>query len=225
MHPNLGAPGQGGQTHALTLSRSRDGYAPVSSPDASLATSAHGHHHNRDHAPNITTPLLMPPPSTFLGEIQHRLILMHHLASRYLGGHAGLAAFLVRLGLFLLKIVSLTRPCWPYSINPRIGASLVTVAALDLGIPVATTANNRGRDLMPGGPRDSRGGEGPALRSHALPSHDSSWWQWGLVTSALLFLLHFFVLWLTSRFGAMCATTRENWMDFRFRDGELLPIK
>ncbi|CAK7236924.1 putative serine/threonine-protein kinase iks1 [Sporothrix bragantina] len=78
--------------------------------------------------PVVPTYLLMAPPTTRWGEARHR-------AAIFLYRHAESLAFVVRTALFLTKMASLTRPCWPYTVRVGVGASLVLLAALDLGMP------------------------------------------------------------------------------------------
>ncbi|CAK7233094.1 putative serine/threonine-protein kinase iks1 [Sporothrix curviconia] len=82
--------------------------------------------------PVVPTYLLMPPPTTRWGEVRHRTAV-------FLYRHAESLAFVVRTALFLSKIVSLTRPCWPYTVRAGVGASLLVLAALDLGMPRTPT--------------------------------------------------------------------------------------
>jgi len=170
----------------MTASRSQDGY-DRSSPDH-----ADMDHQRRRMSPAITTPLLMPPPTTFLGEVRHRSVVAQHHTMLLLRQNAESAAFFVRLCLFLVKMVSLARPCWPYTVSWGIGASLVAVAGMDLGIP------------------GSRGFAVPRRPSHGVAAAPFRWgWDWRV--SAALVVIHSLVLAAASRWGVLCAARPDSW--------------
>ena len=79
-------------------------------------------------APVVPTYLLMPPPTTRWGEVRHRTIV-------FMYRHAESLAFVLRTALFLAKMASLSRPCWPYTVRVGVGSFLLLLAALDLGMP------------------------------------------------------------------------------------------
>ena len=135
----------------------------------------------------------MPPPTTFLGEVRHRGSVAQHNTRLFLAQHAESTESLFRLGLFLVKMVTLSRPCWPYMVNWGIGATLVAVAGMDLGIPIS-----RGGAL----PRKPPAG-GPLARNES--SVTSNGWTWDWRVSVLLLMVHFLVLAAASRWGALCA--------------------
>ncbi|CAK7235550.1 putative serine/threonine-protein kinase iks1 [Sporothrix eucalyptigena] len=85
-----------------------------------------------DHANGPVTPtyLLMPPPTTHWGGVRHDTAI-------FLYRHADSITFIVRTAVFLTKMATLTKPCWPYTVRIGVGAFLLLLAALDLGIPQA----------------------------------------------------------------------------------------
>jgi len=139
----------------------------------------------------------MPPPTTFLGDVRHRGSVAQHHARLFLAQHAEPAESLLRLGLFLAKMVTLSRPCWPYMVNWRVGAALVAVAGMDLGIPV------RRGVALPRQPPTS----GPPDRDEGATAFGGGRRDWRV--SAVLLAVHFLVLAAVSRWGALCA-----WVDW-----------
>lgn len=73
----------------------------------------------------IAPPLLMPPPTTFLGWVRQQCYLVIHSLNA-----TSPPAF--RFCLFLLKMAVLARACWPGSFNMTVGGALVIAAAVDL---------------------------------------------------------------------------------------------
>ncbi|KAK6064648.1 Carotenoid 9,10(9',10')-cleavage dioxygenase 1 [Seiridium cupressi] len=163
--------------HAMTLSRSQDG---------SLQRE---HRASREDAqePVASPPLLMPPPTTFWGDIRHQGVLGWHGMCQFYLDNAEDVVFLMRLAMFLLKMASLARMCWPLAARLEISTPLVGVAAMDLGMPH--------RDVLVARPVD---GSRMPRRSGA------SRWQWGWRISGALFILHFLILWLANRWSRPC---------------------
>lgn len=169
----------------MTHPRSHDGHqGPLASPVRRNPSPTR----LRRSSSTINTPLLMAPPTTFYGEVRYRIALAFHQTAHFLDWHADGAIFLVRLGLFLVKMASLARPCWPYSINMGIGASLVALAGLDLGMP-----SGRYKD------HDSNGDPRFTRR------------VWNYRSSFILVALHFAVLWAAHRWAALCPSSHERW--------------
>ncbi|CAK7266525.1 putative serine/threonine-protein kinase iks1 [Sporothrix epigloea] len=79
----------------------------------------------------VSTYLLMPPPTTRWGEARYRTAL-------FMYQHAELLAFFIRAALFVVKVASLARPCWPYNVRAGVGLFVLLLAALDLGMPRAS---------------------------------------------------------------------------------------
>ncbi|KAH8682597.1 kinase-like domain-containing protein [Xylariales sp. PMI_506] len=174
------------RSHAMALSRSHDGIIRPPSPERAVK--------DRRPSPPASPPLLMAPPSTFWGDVRHKAVVaQHQLHQAYLDNSESVI-FLVRFALFFLKMASLTRPCWPFMVTLQTGIPLVSLAALDLGLP-------RMDMRMAGYEGGSR-----------TPEHvGSSRWRWGWTVSGALFMLHFGVLWVVSRWHILCSTGWPQW--------------
>ncbi|KXH41288.1 hypothetical protein CSAL01_07012 [Colletotrichum salicis] len=144
--------------------------------------------------PLSSPPLLMPPPATPLEALRHRLMISRLRAGQVMRYNAGPLLAVVRLGLFLSKMLSLTRPCWPYVVSPNVGAPLVILAALDLGLAGAGT--------WPMTPYERETGR---RLSNGLP------WTWGLRGSVVLAILHLVVLWVGGRYNSLCTAGHGTW--------------
>jgi len=222
----------------LTLSRSRDdplplcehrdsqfGLGPVSrngsvvSPQPSPQPSP----------PAITTPLLMPPPSTWLEQMKHRAVLTRYHAGRWLEANGPPLGVLLRLAFLGIKIFSLSWTCWPYASNLSILTSVFALAILDLLNPVGSPNSARRRsnvmlEVSPGSRRgnsieqsnnqnsqmDDHDGHIVRVTSEVAPAYnDRHYWRTGAVvgwkTSVSLLLLHFMILWATNHMGMLCA--------------------
>ncbi|KAG7117714.1 serine/threonine-protein kinase IKS1 like [Verticillium longisporum] len=131
------------------------------------------------------------------GDIQHKLVLAGHYGSQLAGLSEASAPLLLRLGIFFGKLATLARPCWPYMFNPWIGASLIALAALDLGILDARSRR--------GSMHDRAGWIGQ--RRNTVDSLGTR----EVRTSALLLLLHFAVLWTAQRWAPLCAMVPQPW--------------
>ncbi|KAF4451519.1 iks protein kinase [Fusarium austroafricanum] len=136
-------------------------------------------------------PLLMPPPTTTADALRRRatvfIINFMHLA----GEHSSLLSYFTRLGLFGVKMTTLTRPCWPLMVQPHVSIPLVGVAALDLGLPRVTSYS-------------------PVLRQGYGDYFSSGPRAWGLGMSLVLLVLHFTVLWIASGWETLCATREHD---------------
>ncbi|KAL8332487.1 hypothetical protein RB593_002658 [Gaeumannomyces tritici] len=155
-------------------------------------------------APPGPIPLLMPPPTTPLEHARHQVVVAHHNLSLFLARNAAPVVSSARLALFVIKIASLTRPCWPYVVNPGVGASLVVVAGMDLAIPATVSET---------GPYTRR-----LLTRAGLPSRPdtrrvASLWRWDWRVSLILLVLHFFVLWAAFSHDRLCTAlqTPAGW--------------
>ncbi|EKD12583.1 uncharacterized protein L3040_005177 [Drepanopeziza brunnea f. sp. 'multigermtubi'] len=83
---------------------------------------------------NPKTPLLMPPPSTALSRFQHRLSIHRHYAETWARRNRQVLELFLRLGLFLGKLLSLTRPCAPLGSRDVVMWPLMLLAGLELAI-------------------------------------------------------------------------------------------
>ncbi|KAI1100821.1 kinase-like protein [Jackrogersella minutella] len=173
---------------AMTLSRSHEGFAR-SSPDRGRAT---GVAHSQS-PPTMHTPLLMAPPTGTLGTFKQGA--EHHLI--YLANtHADSMVFTFRLLLFLVKILSVARQCWPFTVTLGVGVPLIGIAGIDLGIH---------RDVF------VSSHEGGSRRITPLSfSHR----RWGWIGSFVLLILHFVALWVFSRWGVLCVVFQDSWADW-----------
>lgn len=168
-------------SHSMVLSRSQDGYR--NSTIASDGQSESQVTQNRSFSP----PLLMPPPSPPPNVLVSQLTVVFHRAMTLLDPHLALLGYVGRLICFVVKMYSLARPCMPFIINLQVGAPLVAVAALDLGLPQRTNFVSA---------------TGPARSLHRR--------AWGLGTSLLLLMLHFTALWVASKQNALCVNNRHE---------------
>ncbi|CRK49025.1 hypothetical protein BN1723_008345 [Verticillium longisporum] len=185
--PSMGLPGR----RVQNLDSPMPPNTPVPEPTSSEGTASR--------RPSISAipPLLMAPPTTWRGDIQHKLVLAGHYGSQLACLSEASAPLLLRLGIFFGKLATLARPCWPYMFNPWIGASLIALAALDLGILDARSRR--------GSMHDRAGWIGQ--RRNTVDSLGTR----EVRTSALLLLLHFAVLWTAQRWAPLCAMVPQPW--------------
>lgn len=176
---------------AMALSRSHEGLARLSPERSRTPIIRHS-----QPPPTIHTPLLMPPPAGRLGTMRHRAMLLQHRLIFFTRSHPDSLIFTFRLLSFLLKMFSLTRSCFPFTVSLGVGVPLIGIAGVDLGMPL------RGRDIL------IFGHEGGTRR------HISSGifqWQWGCRGSFVLLAFHFLALWAFSRWSVLCVTFKDNW--------------
>ncbi|KAM7221978.1 IKS protein kinase [Rhypophila decipiens] len=161
-------------------------------------------------SPSIhSTPLLMAPPTTRLGQIQHYGTVLQYRAQQSMQKNADLLGSFFRLVMFGIKLVSLSWICWPYTFRTGILTTLFGLAALDLWNPMAGALNPSYLNGSREGRTMARPGSHWSLAS-AMRQWSASWWQ-----SSSLFALHFFIVWVTSRYGALCAGgASEKWPDW-----------
>lgn len=215
-------------SQSLTLSRSRDRVS--SSPDLGLGpVSRNGSVVSpQPSPPAITTPLLMPPPSTRLEQMKHRAVLTRYHAGRWLDANGLSLGVLLRLAFLGVKIFSMSWACWPYASNISVLTSVFTLAVLDLLNLTMSPVPRRGRNAMLGVTPPSRRGSsneqandqmdqlddqnGHVVRatSDLAPAYNNEqYWRAGTIsgwkTSVSLLLLHFAVLWTTNHLGLLCA--------------------
>lgn len=107
--------------------------SPSRSPDSRRRAISPMHRHSspvRDQGDgSITTPLLMPPPTTFLSGLRLSAYMKYDEAKRALDDST---SPFFRFALFVLKMAALARACWPVSFNMPVGGGLVVAAAVDL---------------------------------------------------------------------------------------------
>ncbi|KND93811.1 putative serine/threonine-protein kinase iksA [Tolypocladium ophioglossoides CBS 100239] len=165
--------------------------------DPQAASSHDGRPRTNDEGP-LSPPLLMAPPLNRRGVVRFQIEVALHRISTTLGLRWDLLSYLTRLGVFLLKLGTLGRPCWPYVARLEVSIPLVVVAALDLGLPTITTSFAAHR-------RQANHG---ALVERHFPST-------GVGTSLILLTLHFAVLWVARRWDALCVSIpQDDWADW-----------
>lgn len=146
---------------------------------------------------SLGPPLLMPPPRSTGSEMWYQLELALRRASLGMVPGRDFTYSVVRLGIFLLKLSTLARPCWPYAAKLEVSIPLVVAAALDLGFPrwlsMSETIRQRHQPIGV-----------LLLGKHILIRN--------LGTSLALLALHFLVLWFARRWGALCvAASQDDW--------------
>ena len=82
----------------------------------------------------IHTPLLMPPPTTALSRIQHRVAVYHHYLQSWVTLNRQSLQLATRLLIFVAKVLSITKPCGPVATRESIWWPLMSLAALELGL-------------------------------------------------------------------------------------------
>ncbi|KAK6949069.1 hypothetical protein Daesc_009142 [Daldinia eschscholtzii] len=175
---------------SMTLSRSHENLLR-SSPERGRAT---GVAHSQP-PPTLHTPLLLAPPAGALGTLgqqsQSGLAYLIH-------NHADSIMFTLRLIIFLVKVVSLARACWPFTISLGVGVPLLGLAGIDLSIPLQSDV------LLSNHERARR----------RLIRSGLSHWSWGLRGSFVLLTFHFIVLWALSDLGILCVSFGDSWSDW-----------
>ncbi|KAB2580803.1 hypothetical protein BFW01_g6909 [Lasiodiplodia theobromae] len=136
------------------------------------------HHHHPHHPSSPTSParLMLPPSpsSTFI-------LYVHN----FLTTPAVVSA--IKLTLFLVKILSLSRPCAPFAANPWVAYPLLCLAALDFGPFLGTVVSYY--------PYSWRGGGSGTARFS----------QVGLLGSLVMLVVHVAVTAVAARWDCLCA--------------------
>ncbi|RFU72068.1 iks kinase [Trichoderma arundinaceum] len=186
-----------------------DSAVPESSNAIVKSGSQNGHHSQHHHALQTADqrdsplqanghahpdgPLLLAPPPQEVSTIPRGAGLLLLRVCAAIGVTPDTVRYFGRLSLFLVKLATLIRPCWPYMASLEVGAPLVLLAVLDLGLPASTNA-------------------APTRR----PSHGelvtSLFRQTGLGTRLLFLVLHLAAVWMASRWDALCvAVPHDEW--------------
>ena len=108
--------------------------SPTPSPTSQLTHEQQRHTHNGRLKPTLTTPLLMPPPSTRLSSLKHQVSLYRHYLSHWAQHNRQALHLIARLAIFLLKILSISKPCSPVATREVIWYPLMGLAALELSL-------------------------------------------------------------------------------------------
>ncbi|KAL1624323.1 putative serine/threonine-protein kinase iks1 [Neofusicoccum ribis] len=151
--------------------RKLENYSPPSSPNSS---------------PPDTPRLMLPPPSNFASNFALRV---HNFFA------IPVVASVLKLAMFLIKVLTLSRPCAPFATNPWVSYPLLCLAALDFGFLGAVV-------------------------SIPLTANGSSWrFQVGLVGSLVLLAVHFVMTAVAARWDCLCMrnsipTVGVDWNDF-----------
>ncbi|PKS09659.1 hypothetical protein jhhlp_004278 [Lomentospora prolificans] len=138
-------------------------------------------------------PLLLAPPMAFDDEPRRglRATLIQRLYG--ISGDVIMRPTFLRLILFLVKMVTLSRSCLPYMFNLTLGLPLIFLAGLDLGISTTESVGAPSAFLTPGDPRAAHGRLG--MR-----------WMRGYSMSIALFGAHMLLIWALAGFGMLCPT-------------------
>jgi hypothetical protein len=116
--------------------------SPLPSPSAQLTRESKGsgsHQRSPSRIPTITTPLLMPPPATPMSTLKHRISLCQHYLVSWASHNRQMLLLAIRLAIFLLKMLSITRPCLPAATREVLLYPLVSLAALELALGTRTS--------------------------------------------------------------------------------------
>lgn len=142
---------------------------------------------------HVSRPLLLPPPRSRASEMRHNAYLVAMYLLSLIGVQHDVLNHLFRLSFFLVKFMSVMRPCWPYMTRLEVSVPLIMIAALDLRVPDPSTSVMARRTVageIQFGPSRFRG------------------MGWSMV----LLVLHLAVVWIVGRWDALCVTTsRDIW--------------
>jgi hypothetical protein len=84
--------------------------------------------------PTLKTPLLMPPPSTRLSAFRHHLTLQRHYLNSWIRRNRQAVHLTFKLSVFLVKMLSITKPCAPLVMREVVWWPLMSLAALELAL-------------------------------------------------------------------------------------------
>lgn len=76
----------------------------------------------------------MPPPSTAIATIRHRLSVYKHYFLSWAAENAETLHLVAGLSIFLVKMLSITKPCLPAAMREEIWYPLMALAALELAL-------------------------------------------------------------------------------------------
>ncbi|EHK19353.1 putative serine/threonine protein kinase [Trichoderma virens Gv29-8] len=179
-------------SNAIVKSRSQNGHHDHGQHTLQTAGQINLPIQTNGHA-RLDGPLLLTPPPQEASSMPRGagLLLLRFCAA--IGVTPDTVRYFGRLALFLIKLSTLVRPCWPYMASLEVGVPLVLLAVLDLGLPTSTSA-------------------APARRLSHGELVTSLFRQTGLGTRLLFLVLHLAVVWLAGRWEALCvAVPRDEW--------------
>lgn len=116
--------------------------SPVPSPTAQLTLETQrkrSHNRSPSRIPTIKTPLLMPPPATLMSTFKHRISLCQHYVFSWATLNQQMLLLLIKILIFLIKLLSITRPCLPIATRQSVYYSLAGLAALELALGAKTS--------------------------------------------------------------------------------------
>ncbi|KAK1254697.1 hypothetical protein MKX08_008692 [Trichoderma sp. CBMAI-0020] len=179
-------------THAMVKSMSQNGHHSHNNHTIQPVEQRNPPIHKNGHA-HADGPLLLAPPPSEIATIPHGAALLLIRFCTIIGADPDAVKYFGRLSLFLIKLATLIRPCWPYMVNLEVSAPLVLLAVLDLGLPTSNSTTRTRR-----------------------PSHGelvtSLFRQTGLKTRLLFLALHLAVIWLAGRWEALCVVVpHDEW--------------
>ncbi|SPO07700.1 related to human P1/eIF-2a protein kinase [Cephalotrichum gorgonifer] len=178
-----------GPRHRASASRGRDRYSDI--PHGLTSPSPRPADSHEQQLPD--TPLLMAPP-TSAGVIPEARTGWWYRLNQQLP-ISELLAVSAWIGLFLMKMVALAKPCLPFMFNLSAGLPLTVLAALDLGVAITRRAG-RASGLL------------AINRAHA--EHHTL--DWSPRTSLSLLGLHFLSIWGLTRFELLCRPPPDEWL-------------
>jgi hypothetical protein len=109
----------------------------MSSPPAQLTLESRrssSHHRKPSLNPTIKTPLLMPPPATLMSRFKHGVYLRNHQITSWVISNKQSLLLFLRLSIFVLKMVSITKPCVPAATKQLFLYPLMFLAAVELAL-------------------------------------------------------------------------------------------
>lgn len=117
--------------------------SPTPSPRSQLVVESKSHSRSRSQPsrnrqeplsikPGITTPLLMPPPSTPMSTFKHRISLYQHYLGNWVLRNQQSLHLILKLAIFLIKMLSITKPCSPVATREVVWWPLMGLAAFEL---------------------------------------------------------------------------------------------
>lgn len=110
---------------AMAVSRRQNSYQELH-PDADE------HDAHSTLSPPHSPPLLLEPPPTRVAALCRTVVLFFFRLCNALGVQPATVYYTFRVSLFLAKLGTLVRPCWPYLPKLEVGTPLVIIATLDL---------------------------------------------------------------------------------------------